>query len=295
MFDAIEFCIDHNIEYWTEGENVARGWTNVQCPFCDDHNNHGGINPIQSYYNCWRCGWHSLESAISELLNVSFSEAVKIKKEYTTNILKHNLKKKKEIKHKTIVSLPEGTGELKKQHRDYLVKRNFDPDEIIEKWNIKGTSHLGSFMWRLIIPIYFKGQLVSYTSRDITDKQDIRYKTALPENEVVFHKNIVYGLNKPENKGIIVEGPFDVWRMKKNTVCTFGTMFSLHQIKCIAENFNEVFILFDPDAIDKGKYLAQELSMIGCKAHVVSHDLDCDPGDLSQNDADYLRKKLIGF
>lgn len=295
MFEAEEFLRDYNIEYWTEGENVARGWVNVTCPFCDDHSNHGGFNPVREYFNCWRCGWHSLESAIQELLNINFQEAAKIRKSYTTNVLKESLETKKNIVRKSSVSFPEGTEGIKKQHSDYLIKRNYDPSEIIERWKIKGTVHLGSFMWRIIIPIYFKGQLVSYTSRDITGKQEPRYKTALPEEEVIFHKDIVYGLEHcTGRKGIVVEGPLDVWRMKENTVCTFGTQFSNKQIKCIADNFDEVFILFDPDAIEKGKALGRELTMQGCKAVVVSHDSGCDPGDLSQDDADYLRKNLIG-
>ena len=87
----------------------------------------------------------------------------------------------------------------------------------------------------------------------------------------------------------------DVWRMRENTVCTFGTQFSNKQIKCIADHFNEVFILFDPDAYEKGEMLGRELSMQGCKALVISHDIGCDPGDLRQDDADYLRKNLIGI
>lgn len=295
MFNAIEFLSDYNIEYWTEGENVSRGWVNVTCPFCDDHSNHGGFNPYQDYYSCWRCGWHPLEKAIQELLNISYHEAQKIKKEYNTNITKVTLKNKRERNKKSVVSFPAGTGSIQKVHKDYLIKRNFDPDEIAKKWDVKGTLHLGDFKWRLIIPIYFKGQLVSYTSRDITGKQEPRYKTALPEEEVMFHKDIVYGLKGESERGIIVEGPLDVWRMRENTVCTFGTQFSNKQIKCITDHFQEVFILFDPDAIDKAEKLGRELSMQGCEVIVISHDKGCDPGDLSQDDADYLRKELIGF
>lgn len=295
MFDAIEFCQDHDIEYWTEGENVQIGWINIQCPFCDDHSNHGGINPYRAYYNCWRCDWHPLDRLIQELLNVSFSEVKAILKDYTSNKVKEGLKKKRQKSNLSHVSLPAGTSDIQEKHRKYLRKRNFDPDEIVRKWDVKGTSHLGDFKWRIIIPIYYKGQIVSYTSRDITDKQEPRYKTAVPEQEVIFHKDILYGLSHSYQKGIIVEGPMDVWRMRENTVSTFGTQFSLKQIKLIADSFSEVFILFDPDAYDKAEKLGRELAIVGCKSTVISHDLGCDPGDLSQEDADYLRKNLIGF
>ena len=38
--NLFEFLDDYDIEYWTEGKNVVKGWVNITCTFCDDDSNH---------------------------------------------------------------------------------------------------------------------------------------------------------------------------------------------------------------------------------------------------------------
>ena len=69
---------DYKIE-WTNA--VSRGWTNVNCPYHEHHNDitfKGGFNDLGDYYHCWICGPHPLHETLSKLLNVPKSAVPEI-------------------------------------------------------------------------------------------------------------------------------------------------------------------------------------------------------------------------
>jgi DNA primase len=272
----------------------------VQCPFCDDHSNHCGVNPIKSRVACWRCGHHYLDQLIAALLGVSYKEAKEIIKEYSSDDLNYSYTSEKKRQNKS-VSLPKGTGELQQIHINYLLQRNYDPEEIKKVWGIKGTGPIGEYNFRIIIPITFENKLVSYQGRDVTERSSLRYMACKPEEEVVLHKNILYGLeNIKDRKGIIVEGAFDVWRIGEGALATFGTSYRNRQITCIKKYLDQAFLLFDPGDIEaqkKAKGLARSLASLKVKTELIElPEADGkDPGDLSPDEGKYLRKFLIGY
>lgn len=299
MLDILTILREHQIPSWTEGKNVSPGWVNIQCPFCDDHSNHCGINPSKYYVHCWKCGRHSIKELLVALLNISYKQANEIIKENETYDPIHSYQQKRQNTNSTL-HLPAGTGELKKMHKDYLLSRNFDPEEISSKWKIKGTGVLGPYSYRIIIPIIINGKLVSYQGRDVTGKSELRYMACQPDDEVISHKSIVYGCDTvKDRKAIIVEGVFDVWRLGTGTIATFGTSYSNAQIKFINQIMDTAFLLFDPgdeQAAGKAYKLALQLSAIGTACELIEledHD-ERDPADLTQDEASYLKKFLIG-
>ena len=54
---------------------------------------------------------------------------------------------------------------------EYLEKRNFDVDELQKKYNLVGGGLVGKYKYRIIIPIYENGILVSWQARTILDKK----------------------------------------------------------------------------------------------------------------------------
>lgn len=295
--NIIQFLKDYSIPYDTEGKNVSPGWANIKCPnpYCNDHSNHGGFNIEYSYYNCWKCGKHPIPKIISILLKINEKEAKKIIKSYKT--IKNKKENKTErIKPKTI-KLPDCT-ELQERHRNYLIKRNFDPDKLIKKFNLKGTDHNGNFKLRIIAPIYLDNKLISYQGRDITDLSNLKYKMCPKELEIIPNKHILYNIDNIINrKAIIVEGITDVWRLGDGAVATFGTGFMQEQIKFIKERLNEVYILFDNDndiVIESSERLYSILKSIGINVEMIELD-EGDPGDMSDEDAKYLKKELLGY
>jgi len=295
MFDAQQFYSDYEIQFWTEGENVQSGWVNIQCPFCDDHSNHGGWNQQKGYYNCWKCGWHPTSELVKIKLNISKHEAVKIISKYESFAVQLKKEKRKGGAEKII--LPYGAEALKSIHKEYLRKRNYNPEEIEKQWGILGTNHLGEYKFRIIIPIFINNKIVSWQSRDITGLANLRYITCRPEDEIIFHKYIVYGIDQIRNRrAIIVEGVPGVWRIGAGAVATFGTSFTDQQVLFISKHIDEAYILFDAEAQAQGKALelASRLSVLGVNAAVLEDALPdlSDPGDLSENRVKKIRKIL---
>ena len=292
-FDAIRFLTDYNITYWTQGKNVQDGWVNITCPNpeCNDKSQHGGFNIMKGYYNCWKCGHQSLRFIISLLTGES--NPTNIINEYMGSTIIRKRLNKKVKSNVTNIKLP-GT-ELKKMHRKYLLKRGFDPDYIEKKYKIKGTGITGDWKYRIIIPIYYKGQLVSYQGRDITDQQELRYKTLSKDESIINPKHVLYNLDNCKEEYIIVtEGAFDCWRLGNDSCATLGTSITKEQLRLLRK-YKKIFFIFDPEseAYKKAKKAANELAIFGCKTEIIKLDEASDPAELSDIEAKKLKRKLL--
>ncbi len=292
MVNIKQFLDDYNIQQFTEGKNTQAGWINIQCPFCQDNSNHGGFNISGGYYNCWQCGGHNIIQVIIKLLECSYWKAKQIVDEYeVAAVLKEN---KKKVPGARIIEFPKGTGNLQPHHKKYLIKRGFDPEEIINLWGIRGTSHLGPYKFRIIIPITLNDKIISYTARDITDRAELRYKACAIEKEVVHHKHIVYGADYvKKRRAIISEGPTDVWRIGPGSLATFGTAFTPQQILFLCNLLDEAYILFDNAAKAEAYKLGNQLGALIDHVEVL-HDYGAkDPDKMSMSDIKQLRKNYL--
>ncbi len=287
--DIKTLLTDYNITYWDSGKNVTPGWINITCPFCDDKSNHGGFNPKNEYYNCWHCGWKPLSKIIATILNVNEFEAKTILDKYKTSGIKV---KNRSIKPSSI-SIP--GDELQLQHVRYLIKRGFEPLPLVKKYHLTGTLYDSrDYGYRIIIPIYYKNQIVSYQSRTIVDNVEQKYKACAKEKEIIEHKKILYNLdNCNKEKVIVVEGVLDCWKLGNNCCSTFGVDYTRDQLLMLCQ-FDELFICFDPDAAGQAAALklSCELSILNKKVEIIK--LETDPGDLSLDDGLYLKKELLG-
>ncbi len=294
MFDIYKFYQDYGISHITEGHTHAqKGWVNTVCPFCTGNPGyHLGYHEETGVYNCWRCGSKRPLKVIKELSFVSWSEAKAILVQYKLRPKERKNRHKTRVKE---VKLPVGCGNLTNRHKKYLISRKYDPDKLKRLWNIKGTNHIGNYKWRIIAPIYFKKEIVSYQGRDITRKNKLTYKACPQSFEVIDHKKILYGIdNAIKNKVIVTEGLMDVWRLGYGGVCTFGAAFTWSQV-LLLNRFKNVFIFFDSDqaGINQSKKLASILAGIDHTKHIEEISIsEGDPGELSQIDADYLMKDL---
>lgn len=286
MIDIVRIYQTYNIKYWTEGKNVQPGWINTQCPFCGDTSNHLGFNIEKQYYYCWRCKYKHQKEVFNRL-NIPLTEL----KNHT--IIQSEIIKKLNIKRQ--FNLP--GSELNDPARKYLSQRNFDPDNLIKKYQLKSCNHLDLYYpFRIIIPIIYNNQIVSYTTRDYTNKQELRYKSCPKDMEVIEHKNILYNLdNCKDNYIIIVEGIFDCWRLGDNCCSTFGVNYTKYQINLLL-NYQHIFILFDNDeaGVKESEMLGDLLSGLGKNVSLISIPSNYkDLADMSQSEADQLKKEII--
>jgi len=292
--DFISLFNDNGIKFIKGCNN----WINFNCIFCNDKNNHGGINLSSGYYSCFKCGGSSLKKVISTLLKIEFYEVEKVLEQYQGRI---SIKQKdKEKKNASKVILP--IEELNERARKYLIKRNFDPDYLYEKYKISGISLEGEWAGRIIIPVFYNNRLVSYQGRSILSKRAckeydiLRYKTLKKELSVIDAKDILFNLDNCLEKYVVVnEGPFDTIRWGDNACATLGTSTTDKQKILLAERFEKGFIIFDPEkeAQARAKKLAKELSGLGMKdVQVIDTELKHDIGASTDKEIKELKRSL---
>lgn len=310
--DIQQLYQDFSVDYKTEGHKHCRpGWINTECPWCSGPAGHEGYHlgfHLQTnHYVCWRCGFHPIASTVAKLIQVDEREVRTILKTYGQLIPISRAAPLIQIKlraHK----LPSNTAPLSANHKNYLARRGFDPDELEATWNLVGTgpysvlsTGLGSerklldYKHRILIPFFWNDQQVSFDSRDITGKHPSKYMACPSDREYIPHKDILYGLQKKwGDVGICLEGPTDVWRFGDQSFATSGIKYTPKQIRLIAQTFKIIPVCFDggePQAKIQADKLVAELKFRGRKSFRV--DIEGDPGGMNQDDANHLVRDLL--
>jgi DNA primase len=201
--------------------------------------------------------------------------------------------------------LPPDCSKLHTRHKKYLKNRGFDPDDIEVQWQLQATGPLSKldnadYRHRIIAPIIWEGQVVSFQARDITGKSDVKYKACPKDREEIHHQHILYCHQEVDWSLpiIVVEGITDVWRLGQQAVGVFGIDFLPQQVRSICQkkkeaNDNRVIIIFDddPQAIKQGEKLMAELNFRGmeCQQKII----EGDPGDMGQKEANELIRHII--
>jgi len=313
IFDAVRFLRDHRIPTSGKGRHGRKGWIQIHCPLCAGSQDwHGGFNLIPGHrfegtYSCYRCGYSLVKNVIRALLRVDDSSAARI---YLTYLREPSQISREHHRDDTQdrppvsfstpsrnVPLPPGTGPLQETHRRYLTQRNFDPDLIERDWKIAATRNVGEYAFRIIIPVFRDGYRVSYQGRDITSLAPDKYRACHISNEVIHHKFTLYGIDDVKrNSVIVVEGVTDAWRIGKgNVVGTFGVKFTRPQLLLLHQRFDRVFVFFDdePDAINQGLLLVNQLEVLGTEAALFSPGEGRDPGSLPDSEAAEIVRELL--
>ena len=293
---------DYNINFITEGnKHCSNGWVNIHCPFCPGSQDyHLGIQQEGKGVHCWRCGGHTLAQALSRVLNLPEPSVRAIMRGYGANTSQRIRREEAKV---SILPLrmPKPSSSLTALYKNYLKKRKFDPDKLEQEWGLSQTGPVSfldgiSYSHRILIPIYWNGEMVSFQARDITGKSKLKYLACPKRREKIHHKNILYGKQEKwrEAKGlIIVEGVTDVWRLGYHAVATFGIEFKMEQVLQLAKIHDKFFVLFDeePQAQEQARVLATKLKALGKEVYI--EKIKGDPGDMRQEDADYLVKQLM--
>lgn len=297
--DIVGLFNDYGIQYASETDRHYReGWVNTVCPFCEGNpGHHLGYNLEEDYFHCWRCGGHQTEYTIAALLGCTQHEAKTILENYEYVVRRPIVRKTTKGKP---YSLPTNSGPLEIQHKRYLERRGFDPDFLERKWGLLGTGPISfldgvSYKHSIIAQVVWDRRCVSFISRSISGKSDaMRYKTCMRERELIHHKDVLYGNQEAwRGVGICVEGVTDVWRLGDVAFATFGITYTRKQVKVIAQHFDRVAILYDPDpqASRQAKRLVAELRFRGVDAW--RETLPTDPASIAQDEAEYIVKKII--
>ena len=190
---------------------------------------------------------------------------------------------------------------LKAPGRRYLASRGFSPTHVEGEWKISQTGPVSSldgisYNYRILIPIYWDGKMVSFQSRDITGKSDRKYIACPMRREEIHHKNIIYGKQdklRRSNGIIVVEGVTDVWRFGTSAAATFGTSFKMEQVLELAKLNDKFFIVFDnePHAQEQAHKLMIKLKTLGKTVYIKK--VVGDPGEMTQTEANKFVRSII--
>lgn len=301
-FDIADYLHSHGLQTWVHGKNVQAGWINIQCLWCDDHSNHLGINPSTWGANCWRCGKKSLFSIVARL-EKSREAASEILSGYLPPAALENdagsgpSGRKKALPAISFPSTfsPLTTPEAFPAVERFLKKRGLPPRQICQEYGLLFGGNYGDFQYRLIIPIYVRGKLMTYLGRTLFD-HPIPYKNLGEEKSTLPAKQCLYGVDEihPGSNVVIVEGPIDRWKLGRGAVSTLGIMWTKSQVALLRDkNPNKVFIMYDnePQAQEQAEKLAGEIWF--CPCEIVALDGVKDPGELSMEEGKSLMKELV--
>jgi hypothetical protein len=301
-FDIVRYLEDRQVWYTYSGKNTGHGWIGTQCVYCDDESDHLGINLETKAVKCWKCGSHdegggTLITYIQTLEGCDLRSARQRLREYYDPLYTPP-EKQKPARDPGGKVLPDGIlKEFPRLHLRYLRDRGFDPAIVIPEWDLYAVWLTGPWRFRILAPIVIGKQVVSFVTRDITNKSDQRYKNCPDYRALVPRHELLYGVDKVRNNVLIVEGLMDTWRIGPGTVATLGTEVSDGQLlRLLNMKAKHYYVMFDspekdPEALPKAKRLASSISMAGRAVEVLELGIG-DPGDLPQEEAMKLREEL---
>jgi len=288
----IDIFDNFGIPNWTSGKNVTRGWVNIQCPFCDDGSNHCGTNPGTEIFSCWRCGktGHFVDLLV-ELTGLPFSQCKGIVSESSISFKEHD---EEEVSESDSVD----TVEVKLPERFELITNdtNFPLlDSYLERRNILRTTliehgcgicRVGKYMNRMIIPVFYRRELVSFQAADLSGFANLKYRSAPKEMGSI--NNFLYNYDKIVGKRmIVVEGVLDAWRIGNEAVAAFTSDLTPEQKKLIIDKgLEELYICFDCEltAYYKAVEEAKEFEAYVSVVEVVKLPYGKDPDELGREE-----------
>ncbi len=290
MNDIISILDHYEVPYKRQGQHhhVTQGWCGIDCCFCSPGAGSYklGINLEWGSVSCWSCGSHSLVEVFREVTREPWSKCIELAKGIRRQTVPKDLQPKGKLE------LPKGLGPLLPAHKKYLRSRGFCPDEMERLWNFQGIGLAAKLAWRIFIPITFRGETVSWTTRSLTDK-GVRYVNARPDQEKLPAKKVLFGLDYVRHVAFVVEGPLSGIRIGPGAVATFGTGWTRSQLRLLSK-INTRVVVFDSDPLaqQRAKELCNALCAFGGVTYRVELDA-ADPGSASAKEVNLLRRSFL--
>lgn len=282
---------DHRIHFDTSGKGKNRqGWINMKCCYC-------GRDPYLGYsidgraFSCWNCGTHGVAETLARLTGMSYAEANQISR----GLPKTETTIKRRERGKLV--LPNDLGPLQSVHKKYLKSRGFDPDRLVQLWNLQGIGKLGGRLaWRIFIPVYLDGEIVTWTTRRITNAEP-RYLSASPAESILPIDQCLYGIDYCRTAVLCVEGPADVWALGPGSVCCFGLRFSDTQKETLSK-FPLRGTLLDGGSMEaaaqrRAREICRQLSILPGTTLNVILETGNDPASASEEELTQVRNRFL--
>jgi len=287
-FDWLSFFNQYSVENEPERRH---DWQSFDCPWCGGAH-HMGINLKTGIYHCWH--GHSGKSPqrlIAALLNCSYVEANRIVGSEETSFVRSDETFAVEgmrrlgyvvdtplVRPDKLLLLEEFTeirnsGLCRALVLPYLRSRGYDQRDVLwlaDRYKLRFAPR-GIFAYRIIIPVFVDGQLVTWTGRTVADSEPLRYKSLSSDSDraasqglpvaTMNIKDALLDLDNIRYGGkllVVAEGPFDAMRLsffgEKSGIratCLFGQTPSESQLSLLFElrhKYKNMALMLDPDA-----------------------------------------------
>lgn len=291
----IELFEEHRIPYRQEGEHhhATADWVSIDCPMCSPNSGRfrAAFNLSKGSFSCWSCGKANPVHMLADLLHIPRSKAYGLLRD-ALPAFANTMRQAADACGQ--YTPPKGRADLPEQHRAYLQKRGFDPDEIMKIWGVSGIGIHARLPWRLLLPVYDRyGREASWTTRSISDSVESRYINARPQEEKLPLKSLLYGSHLVRHAMIICEGPIDAWSIGPGAVATFGVVFTEEQFAQIAQVPIRI-VCYDAEGSGqkKAKQLCRQLSAHPGTTENVRLETGKDPNEADYTEIQQLRSLL---
>lgn len=293
MIDIKGLLYELGVDFKESGKNVGPNDINIDCPFCGAEN-HMGINVNSCFVWCWVCElsdldrYPSLTKVIMKSADIGYGEAKRLMTEFGWEEPVFDTRPSTDMA-KTC-SLPKNSLPFNskttqsKVAYDYLKDRGYDWSTIA-KYSLM-YAQKGYYGGRIIIPVFFNEELVTFTSRSYLGT-DSRYKHAPLFKSSERMKNLLYNYDSAKRfKHIyVLEGPFDVFAVGDDSVCVFRSAMSAEQRKLILNmNLDSLTIVFDYMAISRAYKAADDFTPFIPKIKVVRLNNEDDVADIGRKE-----------
>ncbi len=302
--------------------NITNKGIQQSCPI------HEGDNPLAFSYDrakcCWSCFTHGCHNKhgndilglIKAVKKCSFKEAV----DWARSVIDDPQISAGYVPSERNIENKQSNDPIDEKNLDKLIQ-NFSSieDRGFERNTLEhfqcGVTDKSSKMYhhRLMIPIRNKdGLLIGFTGRSIYKKCESsgayhpdwfkldpkfaglfskwrHYPKGLNKSVELYNLHEACNYIKRVGFAVVVEGPFDLWRMwefgVKNCVASYGCSISAKQVDTLKSITNCIAICFDSDEAGENGYLkAKSAFSTNLKIEKIVLPFDKDPGSLSKQD-----------
>lgn len=254
-------------------------------PEHEDANPSMRIDKLQGIYHCFSCGFKgNLFSDFGHKPNIEDIQIERIKNKI------HNI-----IEENKDLSLPENSLPFKFDYRGIS-------SSTLQKFEAF-TNSGSDYEDRIIFPLRnIRNKITSFVGRYINSNADPKYKLYPKHAKINLYP---YHCDIFQESIILVEGIFDMLNLHDkgltNAVSCFGTTTLLRDIDVKLSVFKikgvkKIYIMFDADAA--GMKAAEKINRLLPKHGFISEIIELqegiDPGDLSWNDVEMIKRELYG-
>lgn len=281
IIDFDQLAEDHGLDARWNGN-----WLQFNCPFCDDDGFHAAWHSGTGVMSCFRCGKLSVTKTCSSLFGLTAKELDRVHVKTTVEPGEEVVEWNKKI---TEVELPLNTYPVSewRMASNYIKNRGLSPFNN----SIYCTTHLSNYPFRIIIPIYYEGKLISWQGRTYMD-QEPKYLNLSDHKQRFPMKQTFYNWTLLEEEVVLCEGIFDVWSGKLlypelHFIASFGKQLTERQLSMLSSR-KKVWLALDKEAGTRKEVrkIRKQLTTMGVEVE----NLDFEGNDL--NDALKIKNGL---